>query len=180
MIILVGQSASGKTEIAKELVNKYGFKKLVTYTSRAMRVGEVEGKDYNFVSAKDFEDKIKNNFFFEYVFYNNNYYGTAFEDITDDKVVILEPKGLNAYLKSNLVNVISFYLDSSEEKRRERMIFRKDDPERIKERLLSDRVAFSKEKIEGVNFILNSNDLSVSELSKEINDLYKRMINNEQ
>ena len=37
MIILVGASASGKTEICKALCYKYGFKKFVTTTTREQR-----------------------------------------------------------------------------------------------------------------------------------------------
>ena len=49
IIILVGQSACGKSAIYKQLVKK-GYKGLITNTTRPMREGEVDGKDYNFLS----------------------------------------------------------------------------------------------------------------------------------
>ena len=84
MLVIVGPSASGKTQIVQELIKTYHMEKLVTYTSRAPRVNEVEGRDYHFISKDDFEEKIKNNFFIEYVNYNNNYYGTSFSDLGEN------------------------------------------------------------------------------------------------
>ena len=67
MIILVGRSASGKTYLGK-LLEKVGFKKIVTYTSREKRLNEVDKIDYNFISKTEFVSKIQEGFFFEYVF----------------------------------------------------------------------------------------------------------------
>ena len=88
MLILIGPSASGKTEIVKILIKNYSMEKLVTYTSRPMRVGEIKDKDYHFIEKNDFEERIKNNFFFEHVEYNGNYYGTAKEDLTKNNADI--------------------------------------------------------------------------------------------
>ena len=68
------------------------------------------------------------------------------------------------------------YLDTRDDLRRDRMIKRGDKIEKIKERLLSDSNIFTKESIEGVDYILNSNDLTVPELAVEIDNLYKRRI----
>lgn len=48
--LLVGAGASGKDTLAKELVDKYGYKKVVGNTTRPMRAGEINGYDYNFRS----------------------------------------------------------------------------------------------------------------------------------
>ena len=107
MIILIGPSASGKTEVVKYLVENFGYTKLVTNTTREKRIGEIDGKDYNFITREDFLNKLNNNEFFEYVEYNSNYYGTLKKDITDEKVVILEPKGFQAYHHSKFHGIIS-------------------------------------------------------------------------
>ena len=39
MLVVIGPSASGKTQIVNHLIQDYGFHKLVTYTTRPMRVG---------------------------------------------------------------------------------------------------------------------------------------------
>ena len=51
MIILVGASASGKTEVAKELKKKYDIQKVVTHTTRTRRAQEIEDVDYHFVDT---------------------------------------------------------------------------------------------------------------------------------
>ena len=54
MIVLIGASASGKTEVAKTLIYKNGFSKIVTYTTRKIRPTEKDGIDYHFVSKQQF------------------------------------------------------------------------------------------------------------------------------
>ena len=174
MIILIGPSASGKTEVVKYLVNNFGYTKLVTNTTREKRIGEIDGKDYNFITKEEFLSKLNNDEFFEYVEYNSNFYGTLKKDITKEKVVILEPKGFQAYKHSKFKGIISFYLDTRDEIRYERMLKRGDKKERIKERIESDGIVFNRESIDGVDYILNSNDLTVPELAIEINALYEK------
>lgn len=59
LTILIGMSASGKDAILRELVANHGFREIVTTTTRPMRKGEVNGKDYNFISRKEFEKEIR-------------------------------------------------------------------------------------------------------------------------
>ena len=176
MIILLGASASGKTEVCKELVRNYGYKKLVTYTTREKRVGEVDGVDYNFIDSTTFKERIDQGFFFEYVSYNGNFYGTARKDIDDNTVLIVEPNGFKAYRDSDLSNIISFYLESDEAHRVEWMRKRGDPEEKISSRIINDRISFRSENIEGVTYSLNSNDLSIENLALMVNDIYKNRI----
>lgn len=46
--VLVGQCCSGKDSIARELIKNYGYKRVVSNTTRPMRSGEKEGVDYYF------------------------------------------------------------------------------------------------------------------------------------
>ena len=43
MIVLVGESASGKSSIEKYLVDNYEYDKIISYTTRKPREGEVDG-----------------------------------------------------------------------------------------------------------------------------------------
>lgn len=85
LIILTGKTASGKDTVMEHLLRKFpAFKRIVTTTSRSMRPGEQNGKDYNFLSREDFENKIERGEFIEYVEYSGNLYGTEKVQITNN------------------------------------------------------------------------------------------------
>lgn len=70
MLFLIGESASGKSTVEKILHDKYGYKKIVSYTTRQPREGEVNGKDYFFVDDVNFEELKASGFFAETAYYN--------------------------------------------------------------------------------------------------------------
>lgn len=78
LIIITGRTAAGKDTIKAVLLEKYPkLKRVITTTSRKMREGEKNGTDYFFISRDEFEKKIKNGQFLEYVEYGGNLYGTT-------------------------------------------------------------------------------------------------------
>lgn len=78
LIVLSGPSGVGKGTVRKALFNEpdVDFKYSISMTTRSPREGEVNGKDYFFVSKEEFEDHIKNGEMLEYAKYVDNYYGT--------------------------------------------------------------------------------------------------------
>ncbi len=117
-IILCGKSGSGKTTIGVEL-EKYGYKKLVTYTTRPMRKGEVNGVDYHFVTEDEFQKLLDNGKFAETASYNAEFgfcrYGSLKEDYgcEGEQYVILNPFGLKAVRKSGIsATAIYVYVDA--------------------------------------------------------------------
>ena len=177
MLIIVGPSAAGKTEVVKKLMEISKLKKLVTYTTRTMRWQEVPGFDYHFISIEDFKEKLSENFFFEYVIYNDNYYGTALNDIAPDKVVILEPNGLKEYVERAKDKIKIVFLECSEETRHKRMVQRMDKAEIIKKRLKGDRFFFNDEVKKLADWIIDSEGQSVEEVALEILSKYSPYMN---
>lgn len=55
IVVLCGKSCVGKDSIREWLISDKGYKRLISYTSRPMRVGEKDGVDYRFVSIEDLE-----------------------------------------------------------------------------------------------------------------------------
>lgn len=178
MIILIGPSASGKTEIAKALIAKFNFKKFVTTTTRLPRINEVNNVDYHFISLDEFKKKIEENAFIEYVNYNGNYYGTTYEEISDFKVLILEPNGLKKFKSLKNQKIVSFYIDASKATRKERMIERKDDIKEINERIAKDDSYFAPAK-KDVDYIIDNdnNSTSILDIANKIYNLYESKIN---
>ena len=77
VFIVAGPSGSGKDTLFKELFKKRpDIKFSISSITRAMRVGEVEGEKYNFITREKFEDMLKNDELLEYNVYIGNYYGT--------------------------------------------------------------------------------------------------------
>lgn len=77
MFILSSPSGAGKTTIARRLLAEDGEIALsVSATTRPMRSGEVEGKDYYFVSQPQFDEMVEANAFFEWAHVFGHSYGT--------------------------------------------------------------------------------------------------------
>jgi len=172
MLIIIGPSASGKTEVAKILASKYNITKIVTYTTRTIRINEVNGVDYNFVSKDEFLKLKEESFFVETTCYNDNYYGTAKKDIKDDKCVVLDPNGLDSFNALNDKRIISIYLNTKEEIRYQRMIDRQDGIDKVNSRIENDRIAFSKENLKGITLEIDNNDVSLEKLSDKVYQMY--------
>lgn len=169
MIVLCGESASGKSSIEKNLVDKFGFKKIVSYTTRPPRNGEVDGVDYHFTSNEKFYELKEQGFFAEVAQYRGWNYGTAKEDCTDDKVAVLTPHGLRQVSKIKSLNITSFYINVPRRDRLIKILQRGDDIEEATRRSLSDVGQFDGVSDE-VNYVINNPNYtkSVEEMTKEI------------
>ncbi len=142
MIVLTGPSASGKTATCFYLQSHYGIKKVVTHTTRQMRIGEKNDVDYHFVTVEEFLRMKENSEFIETVFYNGNYYGTSKKEVGIDKGLVVELEGAKTYRNLNDPKTVIFYMEADESIRKERMLERGDDPEKVKSRLVNDKSAF--------------------------------------
>lgn len=142
-IILVGKAASGK-DFAKNILTEAGFVYAVTYTTRPMRVGEVDGVDYNFISDKEFERYIELDEMYEYVKFNNWYYGTSIKDINDDKtnIFIMTPSGISKLSKEDRKESYVIYIDTPDEVRIARLKERNDTNDSIDRRIAADNKDF--------------------------------------
>src|SRR3989338_6271622 len=75
-VVISSPSGGGKDVIIKKLTEIFSVSvRLVTTTTRPPREGEKAGVNYNFITRKEFEKRIKQGAFLEYNNYNGNYYG---------------------------------------------------------------------------------------------------------
>ena len=169
MIVLVGESASGKSSIEKCLVENYGYNKIVSYTTRQPRENEVDGVDYHFISVEQFLKLKGQGFFAEVAIYNNWYYGVAKEDCTNDKVAVLTPHGLRQVSKLPDINVISFYISVPRRDRLIKILQRGDSIEESYRRNVSDIGQFDGISDE-VDYIIHNDGYkrSIAEMAEEV------------
>lgn len=177
MLVLAGPSGVGKDTLAKTLTKKYGYEKIVTYTTRPMREGEVDGVDYHFIDSKTFASLCAGDFFAETTSYkvaNEEIweYGTAARDIADNKIVILNPSGLKELKKDKSLNIVTIYLFCSYGEIWNRLRERGDDSEEAARRIEADKNDFG-DIIDYVDFAIRTDGCySVDEIAEIINNIY--------
>lgn len=76
MLVISGPSGSGKSTLCRRLLEDPRVKFSVSATTRKPRTGEVDGRDYHFLSPEDFRDKIRAGQFIEHAEVHGNMYGT--------------------------------------------------------------------------------------------------------
>ena len=98
ILTITGPSSAGKTVLSHALADA-GFAPLVSTTTRTPRAGEVNGKDYHFVTKERFLEMLHGGELIENVEYDSNYYGVqadaAEEAFREGKpaVLVAEPHG---------------------------------------------------------------------------------------
>jgi len=83
LYVVSGPSGAGKSTVCKLVREKLGINLSISATSRKPRNGEQEGVDYFFITAEEFERKIKNGDFLEYANVHGNYYGTLKSEVEE-------------------------------------------------------------------------------------------------
>jgi guanylate kinase len=79
LVIVSSPSGAGKTTLTRRLLTEFGpnLEFSVSYTTRPRRPGEVDGRDYRFVTPAEFEAMVERHEFAEHAYVFNNRYGTA-------------------------------------------------------------------------------------------------------
>ena len=121
LIIISGTTCAGKgTVISKVLERNENIKLSISYTSRAPRGKEVDGKDYYFITREEFEEKIKNNDFLEYAKVRyGEYFGTPKKEIEEtledgyDVVLEIDVQGAEQIKKKFPETILIFILAPS-------------------------------------------------------------------
>lgn len=134
ILILMGKSAVGKDSVVDTLVDVFDFARIISYTTRPMRDGEVSGRTYHFISPDEFEEMRAD------MIDARSYYtkGDGFIDIwqygtkkvknynpAKHYICILDPNGVRNYIKAygrDQIYIVELKCD--EKLRRERAVRR--------------------------------------------------------
>ena len=117
MFVLSSPSGAGKTTLTKKLVeNNPDFAISVSHTTRKPRINEIDGKDYHFITNKEFDDLIKKNNFYEFAKIFDNFYGTHKEKVikllSEGKDVLfdIDWQGTQQLKKIKDLNIITIFI----------------------------------------------------------------------
>ncbi|KXW56007.1 guanylate kinase [Ferrovum sp. PN-J185] len=143
IFIVSAPSGAGKSSLVNALIKEEDSVCLsISHTTRLPRPGEIDGKEYFFVTRDNFNQLIQQNVFLEYAEVYGNFYGTSAHTIRDqlaqNKDVMLEIDWQGArQVKKIFPNAVSiFVLPPSLETLKHRLIGRgKDSEEVINQRL---------------------------------------------
>lgn len=133
-VILVGKGGSGKDHLRKTLVEK-GFRYCVSHTTRPMRDGEENGRDYWFIESSEHVNMAED--FYEGVFFNGWFYGTSIEEFNRSDLFIMTPGGIQKLTEKDRKESLIVYLNIDEDTRRTRLESRRDADD-VKRRLEAD------------------------------------------
>ena len=158
VIVLIGESANGKSATENALKNKYHYNKTISYTTREPRTGEKDGVDYHFITKDEFVEKNDKGFFAEIGVYKGDYYGSTIDEYKDNTVCVLTPHGMRQIRKTlkDKYDIVTFYLKVDERDRIIKALKRGDDINEVFRRYQSDVGMFDGVEDE-VDYIIENN-----------------------
>lgn len=181
LIVYSGPSGVGKGTLLKEILPTKSLRLSysVSMTTRKPRPGEVDGKDYFFVTKRRFEKAIENKELLEHATFVGNYYGTPksyVKEMTDKGYNVLleiETKGAKQILKKyGDENVLSIYIaPPSIEELEKRLLGRNTESKEI----VKKRIATAKremKKLDLFDYVVVNDDRKKA--IKEIKDIIKK------
>lgn len=82
LIVVAAPSGAGKSSFVERIAREMPrLHDVITYTTRAPRVGESQGHPYFFIAKEDFEKKVQQGYFVEWAKVHTNFYGTGLKQL---------------------------------------------------------------------------------------------------
>ncbi len=114
LLVLSGPSGAGKSTLIKTVLSHYEDVYFsISTTTRPKRPGEVDGRDYYFVTKEEFEKDIEAGMFLEWANVHGNYYGTSLRPVLqaldEGKLVLfdIDVQGFYSIKKSALASLMT-------------------------------------------------------------------------
>lgn len=172
LLVLTGKTASGKDTVMAKILKQFpDFKRIITTTSRTVRLGEKDGVDYNFIPEASFSHKVDNGDFIEHVNYGGNWYGTEKAQILDNlgfNIIwridpsragqirqLIKESFESSLAKDLLKRVVVVYLTVDNEVVLQRLKHRNLAPEEIEKRMQEDKIFWEQYK-DSYDFVIEN------------------------
>lgn len=187
LIVVSGFSGSGKGTLMKELLTRYPdtYALSISATTRLPREGEVDGREYFFVSKDEFEKMIAKGELIEYAKYVENYYGTPRDyvekklDEGKDVILEIEIQGALNVKKMFPDTLLLFVTPPSAEELRKRLVGRGTETMDVIESRM-DRACEEAEGMQNYDYLIvnDSLDRCVEEMHSIIQGEHRRSSRN--
>ncbi len=168
MFILSSPSGAGKTTIAQRLLREDGIIRLsISATTRPPRDGEIDGRDYHFVSQPEFERMVEADEFYEWATVFGHSYGTPKSQIRaglklgEDFLFDIDWQGTQQLFQKDQQDVVRvFILPPSLDELRRRLVGRGTDSDEV----IDARMARAQAEIshwDGYDYVVVNDDIDV-------------------
>lgn len=165
LIVVSGFSGAGKGTLMKKLVQEYdNYALSISATTRAPRAGEVDGREYFFITKEAFEQKIAEGGLIEYACYCENYYGTPKDYVEKqleagrDVILEIEIQGALKIRKQFPTALLLFVMPPNVQELKHRLTARGTETTEVINKRLS-RAVEEAEGIEEYDYIVVNDDL---------------------
>lgn len=158
LFCFVGKSGAGKDTIVNKLCDDYGYKKIISYTTRIPRDSAEDLKSHIFADVIDYTfAKRCGDIVAETVFDGNRYWTTKSQlDVSD--IYILDLPGLKTlHERYSDKDIVAIYITASDTVLKERMEKRGDSDEAIEKRIKNDEIMFKGAKEYPWNLVVHNN-----------------------
>lgn len=183
LIVFLGSSAAGKDTALNYLIENHDFKPVLSYTTRPMREGEKEGREYYFINKEQFGKLQDANQFIEQREYQTCangkkdiwYYGITKNELNSNRllVTIVDTNGLKSLIEYlGAEKILSIFINTSTKLRKTRAQKRGGfDEGEWNRRANDDELKFNWNKIKkNINYKIN-NDSNKTNLYKQIEEI---------
>ena len=183
LFVILGKSASGKSTILNDVLSKLDIPVLLSNTTRPPRNGEIDGKEYNFVTMSTFDEDYKNENILEYDCFRIDslketwvYYSKKSDLFLDkiSQIKIVSPTGLAQLMSHKELrdNIVSIFIDCPDKLRQKRYLSRCISPDNMNERFERDEKNFQHLFTDYI--ILNDENMSIHEASNQLIEIIEK------
>lgn len=185
LVVISGFSGAGKGTLMKALMEKYdNYALSISATTRRPRSGEVDGREYFFVSQEYFQSMVENDALIEYAQYVENFYGTPKDYVEKqraagkDVILEIEIQGALKIKQRFPEALLLFVMPPSAEELKRRLVSRGTEPLEVIEARLK-RAAEEAAGIEAYDYIVINDtiDTCVEELHQLIQAQHNKTSN---
>ena len=168
LYLLVGKSGCGKTTVADMLLDEYeGTKVVKSVTTRPKRKPDED--DYYFLTEEEY-DKAN---LVQHAKFSGYRYGATFDEVEQSSFFVIAPEGIPELYKCYRRPMIAIYIDTTDEFRKEKMLYRGDTEEAADRRIKHDNEAFGTIPAYIPTVVVDGND-TLDNVYDKVNAIVKR------